>query len=182
MNKQYSFDYVNVKSDLAAALAKELPKFGYINVKVLTSDPATQADLPCVGINRVDDSESDQSIGDASGVSYDEETKTYVEYHGTFFSESVEIRVWHTNADERDKLYHTVKGITFAIRPDLVQKGLINLSLRGGMDEQDSSGQHAPMPLYWATITMTYLNPLAVEYKQIAEPISAVTETRTLLP
>jgi hypothetical protein len=180
MDKAYSFAYVNVKTELVAAFKAELPKHGYTKVKVMPSDPASPAEMPCIGINRVDDSESEQSIADASGTEYNPDTKEYREYHGTFFSEAVEIRVWHTNADERDKLYHTSKGIAFAIRPDLVNKGLINLSLRGGMDEQDSSMQNAPMVLYWSTITLTYLNPLDVEYVQTAEPISAITEDRTL--
>lgn len=164
MAKPYTYDYVNVKSELVQTLKTELPKFGFAKVKVIPSDPQTQAEIPCVGINRVDDSETEQSIGDVSGgVEYDETTKVARSYRGTFFSEGVEIRVWHTNADERDKLYHAVKGILFAVRLDLVEKGLLNLSLRGGMDEQDSSMQNAPQVIYWSTITMTYLNPLEVE-------------------
>lgn len=181
MTKPYTYEYVNVKSELVNALKVELPKFGFSKVKVIPSDPQSQAEIPCVGINRVDDSETEQTIGEISGgVEYDETTKRASSYRGTFFSEGVEIRVWHTNADERDKLYHAVKGSLFAIRPDLVEKGLLNISLRGGMDEQDSSMQNAPQVLYWSTITMTYLNPLDVEYVEVVDMIESIVDGKRL--
>ena len=61
-----------------------------------------------------------------------------------------------------------------SIRPDLVNKGLMNISLRTGKDEQDTSGQNAPFPIYWSTITWNSLNPLDVTFEEIAEPITAI--------
>jgi hypothetical protein len=75
-----------------------------------------------------------------------------------------------------------VKAILFAFRIPLVEKGLLNVSLRGGRDEQDTTMQHAPTPIYWSTITMTYLNPLNVEIVEIVEPISGFTGAGTLSP
>jgi hypothetical protein len=184
MIQPYTFEYVNVKSELVERLKVELPKFGLIGkraVIVIPSDPSEPGELPCITVNRVDDSESEQSIADVSGEpQYDPETKIYSTYTGTFFSEGVEIRVWHTNADERDRVYHIVKGVLFAIRPDLVEKGLLNLTLRGGMDEQDATMQFAPVVLYWSTITMTYLNPLDVEYTETVDSIQKIYDLKNI--
>lgn len=161
----FSFETVDVKQELVLALRRELPNFGYqgnLAVKVLKADPQSPSELPCIGINRIDDSESGQSLADSQGTVFNPDTNELQTISGTFFSESVEVRIWHTNADERDKLYRITKAILFAIRPDLVEKGLLNLTLRSGRDEQDSTMAQAPMVLYWSTITMSYLNPLDV--------------------
>lgn len=167
---------VDVKTELVNLLKEELPKKGYPQVRVMRSDPANPSEVPCVGINRVTDDESSQTIADEHGVRYDPVTKQYVTLQGTFFQEAVEVRIWHINADERDALYQAVKAILFAYRVLLVEKGLLNVALRGGRDEQDSTMQHAPMPIYWSTISMDYLNPLNVEIVEIIEPISGFTE------
>lgn len=173
----FTFEHVDVKSELVEALKGALPKFNFERVKVLKADPQGAAELPCVGINRVDDSESEQSISDHADTRYDKDTQTYYTVFGTYFSESVEVRVWHTNADERDRLYRHVKAVLFAERTNLVEKGLLNISLRSGRDEQDSSMQQAPMVLYWATITMSYLNPLDVTFQEVVPAITAVPVT-----
>lgn len=172
----FTFSTVDVKEELVKSLKTELPNFNYKGnntVKVLKADPQSPSELPCIGINRIDDSESAQSIADGEGSAYNPETKTLEKFFGTFFSESMEIRVWHTNADERDKLYQVVKGILFATRTDLASKGLLNFSLRGGRDEQDSTMSQAPMVLYWSTITLSYLNPLDVSF--ITDGVEAIT-------
>jgi hypothetical protein len=149
-------------------------------VKVLKADPQSPAELPCIGVNRANDNESSQSLTDSYGTAYNPDTKELDTFYGTFFSEEVEIRVWHTNADERDKLYQTVKAVLFAGRSDLVQKGLLNVTLRGGRDEQDSTMQNAPTVLYWGTITMSYLNPLDVQFVDTVEPITAVPDNGSI--
>jgi len=178
----FTFATVDVKTELVNLLKQELPKKGYGNVKVLKADPANPAEVPCVGINRVSDDEDSQTLADEQGTAYDKATKTYTIFRGTFFSEALEVRIWHTNADERGDLYQVVKAILFAFRIPLVEKGLLNVSLRGGRDEQDTTMQHAPTPIYWSTITMTYLNPLNVEIVEVVEPISGFTGAGTLSP
>lgn len=161
----FTYETVDVKQELVNRLKQELPNFGYVGnltIKVLKADPQSHTEFPCIGINRIDDSESNQSIADSQGTVFNPDTNELQTITGTFFSESMEIRVWHTNADERDKLYQTVKAILFAIRPDLIQKGLLSITLRSGRDEQDSTMQQAPVVIYWTTITMSYLNPLDV--------------------
>lgn len=171
---------VDVKSQIVQALQPELVKRGYSAIKVIKADPQSQSEIPCVGINRIDDSEDSQTLSNASGSIYDSSTSTNHEFSGTFFSEALEIRIWHTNADERDKLYRVVRAVLFAMRDDLTNLGLLNISLRSGRDEQDSSMQQAPMVLYWTTITMSYLNPLEIDFQTVVSAISAVDSNPTL--
>lgn len=173
---EFTFATVDVKAELVTILKAELPKKGFKDVKVVKGDPATHAELPCVGINRIDDSETNQSLADASGTAYDKDTQTYTTFQGTFFSEAMELRVWHTNADSRSTLYVALKAILFAFRRELVGKGLLQVELRSGRDEQDTTMKEAPLPIYWSTITMTYLNPLDVEITETVAPISAVID------
>jgi hypothetical protein len=171
----FTFDTVDIKQELKAQLEQELVNFGYTGklvVKVLTADPKSPAELPCIGINRIDDSESDKSLSEGESTEYEKNSKILTTLQDTFFSEALEIRVWHTNADERDKLYKITKAILFAHRNDLIGKGLVNVVLRGGKDEQDSTMAQAPDVLYWATITMTCLNPLTTAVESIVEPIT----------
>ena len=171
-----SFETVDVKQEIHNQLTTELQKFGFGKVKVIKADPQSATEMPCIGINRVDDSESMDTIADHVENRYDKETNTYYQVYGTYFQESLEIRVWHTNADERDRLYRHVKAILFAIRLPLVEKGLLNIKLRSGKDEQDSSMAQAPMVLYWAPITMSYLNPMNVTFTELVEPITSIAD------
>jgi hypothetical protein len=173
----YTFEHVDTKSELVNRLKSELPKFGFSNVKVLKSDPAAPSELPCIGINRLDDSETSQSIADVAGDYFDKETKVYYKTYGTYFQESLEIRIWHTNADERDRLYRHLKAILLAIRLPLVEQGLRNLTLRTGRDEQEVTGQNAPVAIYWSTINLSALNPLDVTFEEVTEAITAIDVT-----
>lgn len=173
----FTFETVDVKTELVDKLKTELPKFGFGAVKVLKADPQSASEMPCVGINRIDDSEATDTIADAVDVRFDPATNTHYQVFGSYFQEAVEIRVWHTNADERDKLYQHVRAILFSVRIPLAEKGLVNLKLRSGKDEQDSSMSQAPMVLYWAPITMTFMNPLNVTFEEIVQPITAIKPT-----
>lgn len=170
----FKFETVDMKTEIVNGLKNELPKFGFNRVKILKADPLTDAEIPCIGVNRISDDENNQSIADGQGTFYDKSSKEWKEFYGTFFQESMEIRVWHLNADERDRLYIHTKAILFALRKELVKKGVINITLRSGRDEQDTTLQQASVPLYWATITMSYLNPLDVAFIETVEPISFV--------
>jgi len=179
----FTFETVDVKQELVDRLKTGFSDLGYTGknvVKVLKADPQSPSEIPCIGINRADDSESSQSIADGQGTLYDPITKLNTTFYGTFFAEAQEIRIWHTNSDEREKLYLVTKALLFAMRNDLAEKGLINFNLRSGKDEQDSTMAQAPMVLYWASITMSYLNPLDVTFTEVVEPISEVTVNEIL--
>ena len=156
-----TYSYVDVKHELVTQLQPLLSAEGYEAIRVIKGDPRAPTEIPCIGINRAGDDETQQVLGEDFGSEYDKSTGKWAEFRGTYFNETVEIRVWHTNADERDKLYTLTKILLFKIRPQLVERGLRNLVLRGGRDEQDNT--YPPYPLYWGTITMNYLNPLEVE-------------------
>jgi len=179
----FVFQTVDVKQELVTRLKAGLLALGYTGkniINVLKADPQSPAEIPCIGINRADDSESSQSIADGQGSLYDPATMVNTTFYGTFFAEAQEIRIWHTNADEREKLYLAVKAMLFGMRFDLAQMGLINFNLRSGRDEQDTTMMQAPMVLYWASITMSYLNPLDVQFTGIVEPISDVPDNGIL--
>ena len=157
------FNYVDVKSELVIELKKHIN----FNIRVLKSDPRESAEIPCIGINRAGDDEQNQVIGDDLGVVFDEALDKYVSYKGTFFNETMEIRIWHSNADERDKLYILMKAVIINLRDDLVKIGLRNIKLSGGRDEQENN--FPPHPLYWAAINMNYLNPMEIEVTEAIE-------------
>lgn len=153
--------YIDVKHNVVTLLQEALAERGYNKIKVLKGDPRTPADIPCVGVNRAGDDEVPQSLGEDFGSEYDPATDKWTETRGTHFSETLEIRIWHSNADERDKLYALCKVLLFSIRPILTAQGVLNIVLRGGRDEQDNT--FPPHPLYWGTITMNYAVPLEVD-------------------
>lgn len=179
----FQFDTIDVKQAIVDTLKTGLQKLGYTGkntVKVIKADPQSPSEIPCIGVNRADDSESSQSLTDGEGTLYDPVAQTNQTFYGTFFSEAQEIRIWHTNADEREKLYQAVKALLYALRFDLGQQGVINFNLRSGRDEQDTTMVQAPMPLYFATFIMTYLNPLDVAFTEPVSVISAVNTSGTL--
>ena len=173
---EMSFQSVDVKDEIHKLLKKELPKFGFDRVKVVKADPHTHTEIPCVAINRLDDSEGTDTIGDHVDTHYDPATQKHYQVYGSYFNEAIEVRVWHENADERDKLYQHVKAILYSARHHLTELGLINTKLRSGKDEQDSSMAQAPMVFYWAPITMSYMNPLNVTFTEIVQPITAIID------
>lgn len=174
--EDFSFSYVDVKDEIVQVFKAALPKFGYADVKVLKSDPQSDREIPCLGVNRANTSEDSQSIADASGDVFNPVTKTLTRIRGTFMREAMEVRIWHTNADERDKLFPTMMATLFAMRPGMVEKGILNLTLQNGRDEQDSTMQQAPMVLYWSTVTMSYLNPLDINITEVVPVITAIND------
>ena len=152
-----NYNYVDVKTELVEELRNHVNS----KIRVLKSDPREPSEIPCIGINRAGDDEQNQVLGDDFGIVFDEALNKHVSYKGTFFNETMEIRVWHSNADERDKLYILVKAVLVNIRDFLVEMGLRNLKLSGGRDEQENN--FPPHPLYWSTINMNYLNPMEIE-------------------
>lgn len=171
------YTYVDVKEELVQALRIALAEEGYESIRVLKSDPREAAEIPCICVNRTNADETSQVLADEVDERFDEATQTWYDYKGTFFNETMEIRVWHSNADERDKLYVLTKAVLFNMRTNLVEKGLRNVKLQGGRDEQDNT--FPPHVLYWSSINMNYLNPLEVEV-EVGAPITAVDVISTL--
>jgi hypothetical protein len=136
-----------------------------IQMTVLSSDPRVHAEIPCLAINRTNDSEDNQGFNnfyeekfntvDADNVSDD------ILYSG-LMTETCEIRMWTENAQMRDDYYFTIKEIALLAKQELILKGLGNMRITGGRDEQDFK-TFEPYFIYWATINFVALNPLDVK-------------------
>ncbi len=169
-----NFSSVDMKEQLLQFL-KQSFRAAQIKMTVLKSDPQTSGELPCIGINRVSDSEINHTLGDYAGDTFDEDEMEYSELYGAVFQESMEVRIWHNNADERERIYRLLKALIIQFRKNAVQLGVRSFSMEAGKDESDFSGNVVPFPVYWASIVITYINPFDVEIVQHANAITSVT-------
>lgn len=177
-----TYMYVNVKDFLYQAISGELMSSGSSKVRVFTSDPLDHAYIPGIGINKVGLTEDGNSSGlglVSQQPTYDPGTKAYTEYKGAFMQEAVEVRVFHHNADERDKLAILVLAVLFAIREQLILEGLRDITLSGGRDEQDNTLMN--QPLFMHSLTMHYLNPLDVQVTTTVESVDSIDVTPIIL-
>jgi hypothetical protein len=151
-------------------------------VRVFTSDPLDHAYIPGIGINKVGLTEDASSSGlglVSQQPTYNFDTKAYTEYKGAFMQEAIEVRVFHHNSDERDKLAILVLAVLFAIREQLVLQGLRDITLAGGRDEQDNTLMN--QPLFMHSITMHYLNPLDVQVTTTVDDVESIDVTPIII-
>lgn len=177
-----TFNYVNVKKFIYEALDGELRDSGANKIRVFTSDPLDQAYIPGIGINKVGLTEDATSSGlglVSQQPTYNPDTKEYTEYKGAFMQEAVEVRVFHTNPDERDKLAIHVLAILFAVREQLLKLGLREITLSGGRDEQDNVLMS--VPLFMHSITMHYNNPLDVQVTTTVDRVESIDVTPIII-
>jgi len=180
----YNYLYVDVKEELYQALFAEGRSSNKPQVRIFKSDPVDPAHIPCIGINRTNLNEDGNSNGIgrvARTPTYNPTTKEYTTYSGAYMQESVEVRVFHTNPDERDKLGIFALAALYAVRSHLEQMGLANMTISGGRDEQDNNllGDRV---LYMHTLSMHYLNPLDVTVTTIVEDIASIDVTPEIMP
>jgi hypothetical protein len=156
------------KSAIIALLKLGLDHYYGLNMlKIIGSDPTLEGNIPCVAVNIASKNLQGEAIGQSEDAQYDDDpaSPTYQKWlitRSTFFDEALEIRVWHTNADERDKLAPLVEGILYASLNYLAELGYTNIRLGSGRDEQ-AQGNGFPMPLYWYTLVINFWNPLTVK-------------------
>jgi hypothetical protein len=168
----YAYQYVNMKQFIYEALLAELQSSNMDEIRVFTSDPLDQAYIPGIGINKVGLTEDSPSGGlglVSQPPTYNADTKEYTTYSGVFMQEAVEVRVFHTNADERDKLGITILAVLFAIRTELLKLGIREITLSGGRDEQDNNLMSTP--LFMHAIILHYKNPLDVQVTTLVDAI-----------
>lgn len=140
-------------------------------IKVMKSDPLGPADIPAISINRVSDTEVNQALGDVFGEVRDAERDMTVKKFGTDFKETIELRIWTSNSDQRDLLYSLVKAILFNYRHYLALKyGLVNQQIIGGRDEANHI-QYEPHAMYWGVIMFQAENAIQrnIFYKTVTE-------------
>lgn len=171
------YNYLDVKGLVVERLKTILADAGYTEkaeIRVLKSDPHDPADIPCVGVNLANADEDGNTLSDESGAEFDPTLFNgaggYKHFRGAFFRETLEIRLWHKNADERDKIRVLLMAQLFGLKKELTSLGLRTIKISGGRDEQDNA-QLQPHPIYFAPFTLNYLNPVEVweEYEVIGD-------------
>jgi hypothetical protein len=179
--KPHTVHFVRLKDAVQDAIRMGLRYYvakGIIDwkVKVIKSDPTGPADLPSICINRTSDREINQSLGDSFGQDRDPDNQRVLQYWGTNFKETLEIRIWTQNSDQRDLLYAITKAILFEYRPYLALKyGVVNQNITGGRDEA-SHVQQKGQTLYWGVIMFEAENSI-----QRTEYVDMVTDVSTEL-
>jgi hypothetical protein len=123
------------------------------DIKVIRADPNPHMDVPCIAINKINDSETEPFLGDQDGEYVDELNKTH-QQDISMWTESIELRIWTHNGDERDYLVPILKYILFEIRGILAQLGVINQTISGGQDEFDPMS-YTPKIMYWGSYIYT---------------------------
>ena len=149
--------FVDMKTAVQDAIRLGLKE--YVNsevmdwkVKVLKADPQGPSQIPSITISRTSDTEVNQSLGDLFGEDHDSEVDMVVKKFGTDFRETLELRIWTANSDQRDLLYSLVKAILFNYRHFLALKyGLVNQQIIGGRDEANHI-QYESHFMYWGVI------------------------------
>ena len=150
----------DLKHELVRIIKREMIAQG-VQVKVITTDPRDIKELPCIALNRVTDNESQMGFNNLYDEEYDPATEQSNPFYSGLMTENIEIRIWTENSDERDSLSFLSKGILILAKQELIKKGLGNMQLNGGRDEQDFK-TFDPYFIYWYVINFTALNPMDV--------------------
>lgn len=121
------------------------------DVRVITSDPATHEELPCISINYLDDSEKDFTFNNlldqqlSQVVNPDDAS---IVRQSLLMSEVCEVRIWvDEQPDLRDQLGVLLKELLLMAKNALGQQGFGNMFIVGGRDENDFA-TYAPKKLY----------------------------------
>ena len=174
-----SFSFLDLKGAFINLLElgfAELKKdTDHYSISVFRRDPifvagtqGMQNEIPCVCVNRIDDSESDQFIGETVDSS-----EVGVEQHGRFFKETFELRVWSFSAQERDDIYSKLKYIILAGKKQFIEdEGGYIVRMESGVDEADHNFLPGK-PMFWGTMhvsaTNGYLLNDTTPYESVSE-------------
>jgi hypothetical protein len=151
------------------------------DVNVFTSDPRVKEDFPCVGVNRVYDSEDDGSLANFYDQELTPDEKATFERFSGLFTQTCELRIWTENADVRDELYVLLKEILLLAKKELGVLGFGKMVMKGGRDENDFR-TYAPLTIYWGVYNFSALAPMdAWEAPDMSAPaIAAVDVTKAI--
>lgn len=127
-----------------------------ITLGVKTADPRTEADLPCIAVNRIYSSEDDIGFDNTYDVETTEAGTLYRK--SGLFSEVLEVRGWTQNADLRDSYTVLLKEILILIKHQLAKEGFGRLIIKGGRDENDYK-TYAPLFINWVVFNFAALAP-----------------------
>ena len=156
---------MNAGKDLKLELVR-IVRAGYKardrDVRVFTSDPRVKEDFPCVGVNRVYDSEDDQTLANFYEERLTDSGDGTIETSSGLFTQSAELRIWTENADERDSMYVEIKEILLLAKKELASLGFGKMVMKGGRDENDFR-TYAPLTIYWGVFNFSALSPFDAE-------------------
>ena len=148
----------NLKIELVRIYQKAF-KDRNIQMQVLTSDPRVEREIPCLAINRLSDSEDIVTMANLEDVEFADGEENNV--YSALMSETIELRLWTQNANERDSLYTTIKEIAILAKVELGTMGCGNMRITAGRDENDFNN-FSPLFIYWATINFVAMNQMFV--------------------
>jgi len=156
-------DGLDLKKELVRIFARELIA-RKIQIKVITADPRTHGELPCLAINRVNDDEGQIGFNNIYEQEFNEATEEESPAYLALMTETIELRLWTENANQRDDIYFIMKEIAILAKQELIKKGqgLGNMRITGGRDEQDFK-TFEPYFIYWSVLNFIALNPLEVK-------------------
>jgi hypothetical protein len=132
------------------------------DVRVFTSDPRVKEDFPCVGVNRIYDSEDDQALANFYEERLTDTGDGTITTFSGLFTQSSELRIWTENADERDAMYVELKEILLLAKQELANLGFGKMVMKGGRDENDFR-TYAPLTIYWGVFNFSALSPFDAE-------------------
>lgn len=158
---------------------------GQYKVSIIMRDPMVNTtdmgkEVPCIAINRTDDSFTSRAIGDIGGeqVIMREgvaEGTGKVQY-SIPFTEVFEIRVWALTPEMRNDIYIALKKIVASMVFDFEKAGLSMVRFDGGKDEADHN--YLPgIPVFWATFNLSMWNSLEFEIAEDVDIISKIDVT-----
>lgn len=163
---RYSIDgyQIDLKHELYQILTDGLKNKNY-DAKVIKGASWLPGDLPCFLIIRRNDEESESTAGAYFDEWYDKINSKWVQQHGLYFSETIEIRIICTNNDMRDDLYVVAKQILFENKERLTDRGVLTPQITGGADEDGLRYDEIPEVIYSTPITVNVLNPVLANKK-----------------
>lgn len=141
------------------------------HLTLFVNDPMDFADFPCVGINLLSDTEYVQSIGDVLGDVTDDEGTLHAGA-STLCQQNVEVKLWSSNGDERDRLGRLLKLALFTGRGTEINPGLFLTidglwlpRITGGIDEGISvtAEQYPAHTVYTRTYYVTAVTELTLQ-------------------
>lgn len=166
---------LDVKKELVRIFKREFTARN-VNMQVLTSDPRTHEEIPSLCINRINGDEGQMGFNnllteEITGVGANA-TDTMV-YTG-LITETIEIRLWTENANERDDMMYLMQEIALLAKQELIKKNLGNMRITGIRDEQDFK-TFEPYFIYWGVMNFIALNQLDV--RPLVPPTTGVIES-----
>lgn len=140
---------------------------------VSNADPEDWGELPMVAINLVSDTQTNSHIGSSLDDELIEEEDQVYAGMGAIFSQVVEVTLWTTNKEQRDRLGKALKEVLFvfglgtSINPGLfvTTPGVAEVRITGGQDQGivDTSQQYAPHALFLRTYYVNAITELTAQ-------------------